>query len=156
MIFPVESQVAVRNAPILPLSTHFGPVRIAVTDRAKALAIWQDVVGLNILHEDEKSIDLGVDGKTLISLELGATRPVVQHTIGLSHVAIHVPTRADLAQMAVRGEVEFDFDSDYRDIAAGATPIAPTFIVDGKVVGTVFNASGVEVGSATGTCRVRR
>lgn len=102
MIFPVESQVAVRNAPILPLSTHFGPVRIAVTDRAKALAIWQDVVGLNIVHEDEKSIDLGVDGKTLISLELGATRPVVQHTIGLYHVAIHVQTRADLAQMAVR------------------------------------------------------
>lgn len=61
-----------------------------------------------------------------------------------------------VAQTAVRGEVEFDFDSDYRDIAAGATPIAPTFIVDGKVVGTIFNASGVEVGSATGTCRVRR
>lgn len=61
-----------------------------------------------------------------------------------------------LAQTAVRGEVQFDFDSDHQDIAAGATAIAPGFIVDGKVTGTVYNASGVEVASATGSCRVRR
>jgi hypothetical protein len=61
-----------------------------------------------------------------------------------------------LAQTAVRGEVQFDFDSDHHDIATGATAIAPGFIVDGKVTGTVYNASGVEVASATGSCRVRR
>src|SRR6185437_8038986 len=87
---------------LLPLSTHFGPVRIAVTDKAKALAIWQDVVGLDLVSETPTELNLGIGGETLITLELGATRPVMQHTIGLYHVAIHVPTRPDLAQMAVR------------------------------------------------------
>ena len=40
MIFPVESQSDVRSKPALPLTTTLGPVRIAVTDRDKALAIW--------------------------------------------------------------------------------------------------------------------
>ena len=102
MIFPVETDPKVRNAPLLPLSTHFGPVRIAVTDKAKALAIWRDVVGLAVVSETPAELNLGVGGKVLITLELGATRPVMQHTIGLYHVAIHVPTRPDLAQMAVR------------------------------------------------------
>lgn len=98
----VESQRAVRSAPVLPLSTHLGAVRIAVTDRAKALAIWQDVVGLDLLAEDAEALHLGVGGTELITLELGATRPVPERTLGLYHVAIHVTTRAELAQMAVR------------------------------------------------------
>jgi catechol 2,3-dioxygenase len=102
MIFPVESQTNVRSAPLLPVATHFGPVRIAVTDKAKALAIWGEVVGLALVSETPTELNMGVGGKTLITLELGAARPVVQHTIGLYHVAIHVPTRPDLAQMAVR------------------------------------------------------
>ena len=102
MIFPVESQSKVRTSPQLPLATHFGPVRIAVTDKPKALAIWRDVVGLELIAETATELLMGVGGKTLITLELGASRPVVDRTIGLYHVAIHVPTRADLAQMAVR------------------------------------------------------
>jgi catechol 2,3-dioxygenase len=102
MIFPVESQSKVRTAPALPLTTKLGPVHIAVTDRAKALAIWSDVVGLELLSEEGNELRLGTGGKTLIVLETGATRPVVQRTTGLYHVAIHVPTRPDLAQFAVR------------------------------------------------------
>jgi hypothetical protein len=34
MIFPVASQTKVRSAPALPLTTRFGPVRLAVTERA--------------------------------------------------------------------------------------------------------------------------
>jgi len=102
MIFPVETDPHVRNAPLLPKSTHFGPVHIVVTDRAKALAIWRDVVGLALIAETPTELHLGVGDKVLIVLELGAARPVQPHTIGLYHVAIHVPTRADLAQMAVR------------------------------------------------------
>jgi catechol 2,3-dioxygenase len=98
----VESQTAVRTAPKLPLTTTLGPVRIAVTDRAKALAIWQDVVGLDLIRETPEVLELGAGGKVLIVLELGATGPVVQHTTGLYHVAIHVPTRRDLAHFLVR------------------------------------------------------
>lgn len=98
----VESQRNVRSVPTLPLSSRLGPVRIAVTDRAKALAIWQDVVGLELIAEDAEALHLGAGGVELIALELGASRPVPERTLGLYHVAIHVPTRADLAQMVVR------------------------------------------------------
>ena len=95
-------QTNVKSKPILPLSTRLGPVHLAVTDRAKALAIWQDVVGLDLIAEAGNELTLGAGGKPLIVLETGAVRPVVPRTIGLYHVAIHVPTRADLAQLAVR------------------------------------------------------
>ena len=95
-------QTNVKSKPILPLSTTLGPVHIAVTDRSKALSIWQDVVGLDLISETGNALTLGAGGKPLIVLETGATRPVVPRTIGLYHVAIHVPARVDLAQLAVR------------------------------------------------------
>jgi len=98
----VESQKTVRSAPTLPLTTKLGPARIAVTNRDQALFIWRDVVGLELISEDAEALHLGAGGKELITLELGATHPVLDHSLGLYHVAIHVPTRADLAQMAVR------------------------------------------------------
>ncbi len=102
MIFPVESQSKVRSAPALPLSTKLGPVHIAVTDKGRALETWRDVVGLELIGEAGNELSLGVAGKVLIVLETGAVRPVVKNSTGLYHVAIHVPTRADLAQFAVR------------------------------------------------------
>src|SRR5690606_25851254 len=93
-------QTNVKSKPILPLTTTLGPVHLAVTDRAKALAIWQDVVGLELIGEVGNALTLGVGDKPLIVLETGATSSVVPRSIGLYHVAIHLPTRADLAQMA--------------------------------------------------------
>jgi catechol 2,3-dioxygenase len=98
----VESQADVRSAPVLPLTTRLGEVRIAVRDREQALAIWRDVVGLTIVEETAAELRLGAGGKVLIVLELGAKGPVVPNTIGLYHVAIHVPKRLDLAQFVVR------------------------------------------------------
>ena len=102
MIFPVESQSTVRSAPALPLTTTLGPVHIAVTDRGKALAIWQDVVGLELVSEAGNALKLGAGGKILILLETGAVRPDVPKSTGLYHVAIHVPKRTDMAQLAIR------------------------------------------------------
>lgn len=98
----VESQRDVRSEPTLPLATRLGPVRIGVTDRERALAIWRDVVGLELIGEDAEALHLGAGGRELITLELGASLPFPDRSLGLYHVAIHVPSRADLAQMAVR------------------------------------------------------
>lgn len=98
----VEPQSGIRSAPLLPTTTTLGPVRLAVTHRAQALAIWQDVVGLDLIGEDSEKLELGVSGKVLIVLELGARLPVVERTTGLYHVAIHVPTRLDFAHFLVR------------------------------------------------------
>ncbi len=95
-------QTNVKSEPVLPLDTALGPVHIAVTDRARALAIWQDVVGLDLIAETGNALTLGAGGRPLIVLETGAIRPSQPRTIGLYHVAIHVPRRVDLAQMAVR------------------------------------------------------
>lgn len=95
-------QTNVKSKPILPLTTSLGPVHIAVTERARALAIWQDVVGLDLIAEIGNELTLGAGGKPLIVLETGAVRPAVPRSIGLYHVAIHVPQRVDLAQMAMR------------------------------------------------------
>jgi catechol 2,3-dioxygenase len=95
-------QTDVRSTPILPLTTRLGPVHIAVTDRSRALAIWRDVVGLELIAETGNELTLGAGGAPLIVLETGATGPSVPRTIGLYHVAIHVPHRVDMAQLAVR------------------------------------------------------
>ena len=52
---------------------------------------------------------------------------------------------------AVRGEVQFDFDSNPADITAGATGIGPTFIQGGSVTATI---AGTAI-SITASCRVR-
>ena len=95
-------QTDIRSAPLLPLSTRLGPVHLAVTDRLAALAIWRDVVGLRLIGEQGNTLVLGAGEQPLIVLETGAERAVVPQTIGLYHVAIHVPRRVDLAHMALR------------------------------------------------------
>jgi len=92
----------VRTDPVLPLNTRLGAVHIAVTSAQSALAIWRDVVGLQVIEQTSDRIRLGVDGATLIVLETDAQTPAMQRATGLYHVAIHVPTRADLARFAVR------------------------------------------------------
>jgi len=101
-MFPVESQAQIRSEPRIPLGTALGPVRLAVTDRDRALAVWRDVVGLAVVAESAGELALGVGSQVLIELELGAARPVVPHSLGLYHVALHVPTRRDLAAFAAR------------------------------------------------------
>jgi catechol 2,3-dioxygenase len=101
-VIDASVQTNVRSQPLLPLTTALGPVHLRVTDRAKALTIWRDVVGLEIIDQSSDVLTLGAGGQPLIVLEIAASAPVTPRSIGLYHVAIHVPTRADLAQMAVR------------------------------------------------------
>ena len=86
----------------LPAGTRFGPIHIAVTSLDRALPVWRDLVGLTELSRDNNTATLGAGGRPLVVLEAGAGRPVVQHTSGLYHVAIHVPTRKELARVTAR------------------------------------------------------
>ena len=60
------------------------------------------------------------------------------------------------ARPTVGDEVEFDFDSDPGDIAAGATAIAADFLagVPPAVTGDILDATNAVVASATATCAV--
>lgn len=54
-------------------------------------------------------------------------------------------------------EVEFDFDSNPNDIADGATAIAASFIVDGRVRAYLVNSNNERVTPiVTAICRIRR
>jgi catechol 2,3-dioxygenase len=77
-------------------------VHVAVTEAERALSVWRDLVGLTVMAQDNNAITLGASGTPLIVLETGAKRPVVPHTAGLYHVAIHLPTRKDLAIVIAR------------------------------------------------------
>jgi len=90
------------SASLLPASTRLGEVHLSVTDADKALAVWRDVVGLPLIARSGDELRLGPGGRTLIVLHADATGPVVHHTTGLYHVAIHVPTRRDLAHFVAR------------------------------------------------------
>lgn len=50
-------------------------------------------------------------------------------------------------------EVEFDFDSNRRDVRQGATKIARNFIVDRMATGTLLDENGNVVASKTVECR---
>jgi catechol 2,3-dioxygenase len=86
----------------VPNATRLGPVHIAVTDEKRALAVWRDLVGLTEIGRDGNAISLGAGGRELIVLETGASGPVAPNTSGLYHVAIHVPTRKELARVTAR------------------------------------------------------
>ncbi len=92
----------IRTEPLLPLTSRYGPMRLAVTDRDRALAVWRDIVGLELIGEDANLLRLGTAGRELIELETTAQTPVAPNTTGLYHVALHVPARADLARFVLR------------------------------------------------------
>ena len=83
---------------LMPTTTRLGPIHLAVTDADRALSIWRDVVGLTLLSRTDKEIVLGAGDAPLVVLYPDAKAPVTPNTLGLYHVAIHVPTRRDLAR----------------------------------------------------------
>lgn len=93
-----QTQPSVATPLLVPTTTRLGEIHIAVTDPEGALAIWRDVVGLTLIARHEDRLELGAGGKVLVVLHTGASGPVAPHTVGLYHVAIHVPTRRDFAR----------------------------------------------------------
>ncbi|MEA2724835.1 MAG: hypothetical protein QOH59_2606 [Gemmatimonadales bacterium] len=67
-------------------------------------------------------------------------------------------TVASTSRRAVGDEVEFDFDSNRNDIAAGATRLSANFVVrraGADVIGEILNAQGVVVASRGAECEIR-
>lgn len=78
------------NAPF-----HIGAVALRVHDLASLTAFYRDGIGLAVIGQSPGVTTLGVDGEILVRLEQGATRPT--SPTGLFHIAILLPSRADLA-----------------------------------------------------------
>jgi len=87
---------------ILPAATRLGPVELIVTDLDRAVAFYQDVIGLRPHRLEPPVAALGVGGEDLLILtENPGARPAGRHA-GLYHVAILFESRLELARAALR------------------------------------------------------
>lgn len=89
----------------LPEGSRLGEVHLAVTDEERALRFWTEVLGLLELSSRADGIRLGsaaAGDRALVVLHVGATTPVAGRRTGLYHVALHVPTRKELARVIAR------------------------------------------------------
>ncbi len=85
----------------LPADAHVGRVRLQVSDLARSIAYYTDVLGLSAVAQEGQVASLGLkDGRTLVELhERRGIRPVPRRgLLGLYHFAILLPDRATLGR----------------------------------------------------------
>ena len=84
------------HAPVLPSTLRLGAVELTVTDLARSVAFYEDVLGLQVHSRstDAGRAALGAGEEDLVVLhEDAAARPAGRHA-GLFHFALLFPTRA--------------------------------------------------------------
>lgn len=87
---------------LLPPTARLGAVHLDVTDGMTSTMFWTHYIGLTLIEETDDQIALGIGDEVLIVLHPGATSPVIPRHTGLYHVAIHVPSRKELARIVAR------------------------------------------------------
>jgi len=83
----------------LPADARLGAIRLRAGDVERLRDFYETTIGLEPLEGEEGVVSLGVDGTPLVELVAGPEAPVrPPRTTGLFHLALLVPTRADLAR----------------------------------------------------------
>jgi catechol 2,3-dioxygenase len=89
------------NAPRVGIDpdTTVGTVRLTVSDLVRSRAFYERVIGLQTVDHDDGTLGLGVgDGHPLIELHGDSSATGLDpRATGLFHLAVLLPTRADLA-----------------------------------------------------------
>lgn len=119
------SAVGLHPSPYrLPASAEVGRVRLAVSNLARSLAFYTEVIGLSLLNENappnEQVAQLGVQQSKEVLLELEApegVRPLLDgQRLGLYHTAFLLPSRFALASFILHlqtNDIRFG-SSDHR------------------------------------------
>src|SRR4051812_46860326 len=90
------------TAPALPATLRLGAVELTVADVDRAVAWYQDALGLRVHRHDAGSAELGDGAETVVVLhEDPQARRAGRHA-GLYHYALLYPSRAELARAALR------------------------------------------------------
>lgn len=99
-----EATTATKTAAFsIAPATGVGAVHLGVTDGGRARDFYRDVVGLAELPAGEdETIAMGAGGEPYVVLHPGADRPVPEHTTGLYHLALVLPSRRELARVIGR------------------------------------------------------
>ncbi|WP_411282142.1 VOC family protein [Gemmatimonas sp.] len=86
----------------LPPDTRLGAVELQVSDLARSLEYYQQVLGLSVLAQDDHSVSLAGVGATepvVVLRDVAGTRPVTPGSrLGLYHFAILLPDRAAMGR----------------------------------------------------------
>lgn len=82
-------------------NTFVSQVNLKVANLERSLTFYQEVIGLQVLHQTNRTADLTADGKTvLVSIQQPDNVVSKQgRTTGLYHFALLLPTRADLGRL---------------------------------------------------------
>ena len=80
----------------------FGSVHLEITNLERSIKFWRDLVGLGRVETIDGSAALGVGGESLVVLHPTASRPVQRGYSGLFHLAINLPSEAELARVLAR------------------------------------------------------
>src|SRR3972149_4410908 len=86
----------------LPENTHIGHTPLMVTELARSLAFYQDLLGFRIIEREGSAVILSASGEPpaqmILSTVSGAV-PRPPRTTGLYHVAIRLPDRRSLSRV---------------------------------------------------------
>lgn len=83
---------------VIDPATTVGKVALGVANLDKMARFYEQVMGLDVLEHDTESAELGVDNKAILHLESRPNGKQHPNATGLYHLAILLPTRADLGQ----------------------------------------------------------
>ncbi|MCE3200622.1 VOC family protein [Paenibacillus sonchi] len=87
------------TAAVLPQSLEIGLVQLRVSDLERSLAFYQNVVGLKVLRQNGREVEMTADGQhvLLVLREIKNARVLRRNSVaGLYHFAILVPDRPSL------------------------------------------------------------
>jgi len=96
----MEAQSKEKTSTSIHPDTHIGLVSLRVSNLGRSLAFYQDILGFRLIEREPNRALLGAeDGPPLLELhEVPGAKPQPRWSTGLYHVAILLPTRADLGQ----------------------------------------------------------
>lgn len=99
----INGQPRAQTTATIHPETRLGVVTLQVADLDRSIRFYQDVIGLQPAGRDGETAELGVDGSTLLVLrQVPGALPVPDRATGLYHVAILLPTTADLGRALQR------------------------------------------------------
>lgn len=82
--------------------TYVGEVGLKVMDIKKMKQFYQEIIGFDVISEEQNHVELGSGGKVLVKLEaIEGVTPKRGRYAGLYHFAILLPTREDLGKILV-------------------------------------------------------
>jgi catechol 2,3-dioxygenase len=97
----MQPETTTTSATLHP-ATRMGAVTLAVSNLAKSVDFYTNALGMKVLAQDGGKTTVGAGTTPLLHLvEIAGARPQPDFSTGLYHVAILVPSRADLGRVII-------------------------------------------------------